>query len=191
MAIQFTREEQELLLSTARAIIKAKLNNKTFTEPAMEDLPPRLREKGACFVTLTKKGNLRGCVGSIAAIQPLMKDVQDRALAAAFQDYRFPPLSATELDEIQIEISCLTSPTKLEYQKPEDLSKLIRPDIDGVILSYQTRRATFLPQVWEKLSSPELFLDRLCQKMGFDQSLWRREILSVETYQVEKIREVV
>lgn len=191
MTTHFTREEQELLLRTAREIIKAKLNNETFLSPTLVDLPQKLQENGACFVTLTKKGILRGCVGSIAAIQPLIIDVQDRALAAAFQDYRFPPLSPTELDEILIEISCLTSPAKLEYQTPEELPKLLRPDIDGVILSYQTRRATFLPQVWEKLSTPELFLDRLCQKMGLDQSLWRREIFTVEIYQVVKFVEEV
>ena len=189
MTTHFSQEEQDILLNTAREVIKARLNNETFSAPALVDLPPKLQENGACFVTLTKKGDLRGCVGSIAATQPLIKDVQDRALAAAFQDYRFPPLLLSELNEIQIEISCLTPPTRLNYQIPEELLKMLRPHIDGVILSYQGRRATFLPQVWEKLTSTELFLNRLCQKMGFDQDLWRREVLTVETYQAVKFEE--
>ncbi len=191
MTTHLSQEEQEILLKTAREVIKAKLNNETFSAPALVDLPSKLQENGACFVTLTKKGDLRGCVGSIAAIRPLMKDVQDRALAAAFQDYRFPPLLLSEINEIQIEISCLTPPTRLNYQTPEKLLKKLRPHIDGVILSYQGRRATFLPQVWEKLTSPELFLNRLCQKMGFDQDLWRREVLTVEIYQAVKFVEEV
>jgi len=113
----------------------------------------------------------------------------ERAVAAAFQDYRFPPLTPPELDEIRIEISRLTPPRKLNYQDPEDLINKLRPRIDGVILRYQTRRGTFLPQVWEQLPSPELFLNRLCLKMGLDQSVWRSAKLQVETYQVEKFQE--
>jgi AmmeMemoRadiSam system protein A len=148
-----------------------------------------LIEPGACFVTITKGGVLRGCVGSIEPIQPLIIDVQDRAQAAAFHDYRFPPLNLAELDEIKIEISRLTPPQKVEYQDPSELPNLIKPYEDGLILGYKGRRATFLPQVWEKLSSPELFLNRLCLKMGQDQSLWRQTILEAEIYQVERFSE--
>ena len=190
MTTKFTDEEQQILLHTARAAIKAKLENIPHPLPDLIDLPQRLRENGACFITLTKNRVLRGCVGSIFAVQPLILDVQDRALAAAFQDYRFPQLTREELDEIKIEISCLTAPVKLNYLSPEDLPDLLHPFIDGVILYYQGRRATFLPQVWEKLTSPDLFLNRLCLKMGLDQSLWREQILTVEVYQVVKFEEV-
>lgn len=189
MTNQLSEEEQKLLLETARNAIRKELNKEEKLPLVMDEYSPILQENGACFITLKKKGVLRGCVGSIEVVQPLIQDVRDRAVAAAFQDYRFPPLTLPELDEIRIEISRLTQPCKLNYEDAEDLINKLRPQIDGVILRYQTRRATFLPQVWEQLPSPELFLNRLCIKMGLDQSAWRSVNLQVETYQVEKFQE--
>lgn len=189
MTNQLSEEEQKLLLETARNAIRKELNKEEKLPLVMDEYSPILQENGACFITLKKKGVLRGCVGSIEVVQPLIQDVRDRAVAAAFQDYRFPPLTLPELDEIRIEISRLTQPCKLNYEDAEDLINKLRPQIDGVILRYQTRRATFLPQVWEQLPSPELFLNRLCIKMGLDQSAWRSVKLQVETYQVEKFQE--
>ncbi len=189
MTNQLSGEEQKLLLETARNAIWKELNKEEKLPLVVDEYSPMLQEKGACFITLKKKGVLRGCVGSIEVVQPLIKDVRDRAVAAAFQDYRFPPLTLPEFDEIRIEISRLTQPCILNYEDAEDLINKLRPQIDGVILRYQTRRATFLPQVWEQLPSPELFLNRLCIKMGLDQSAWRSVKLQVETYQVEKFQE--
>lgn len=189
MTNQLSEEEQKLLLETARNAIRKELNKEEKLPLVMDEYSPILQENGACFITLKKKGVLRGCVGSIEVVQPLIQDVRDRAVAAAFQDYRFPPLTLPELDEIRIEISRLKQPCKLNYEDAEDLINKLRPQIDGVILRYQTRRATFLPQVWEQLPSPELFLNRLCIKMGLDQSAWRSVKLQVETYQVEKFQE--
>lgn len=189
MTNQLSGEEQKLLLETARNAIWKELNKEEKLPLVMDEYSPILQEKGACFITLKKKGVLRGCVGSIEVVQPLIQDVRDRAVAAAFQDYRFPPLTLPEFDEIRIEISRLTQPCKLNYEDAEDLINKLRPRIDGVILRYQTRRATFLPQVWEQLPNPELFLNRLCIKMGLDQSAWKSVKLQVETYQVEKFQE--
>lgn len=189
MTNHLTYEEQQILLELARNVIKGILNNQRSPLVDLSKYSKSLVEPGACFVTITKDGILRGCVGSIEPIQPLILDVQDRAQAAAFHDFRFPPLTLAELDEIKIEISRLTPPTKVEYQDPLELPSLIQPHVDGLILSYKGRRATFLPQVWEKLTSPDLFLDRLCLKMGQDQTLWRKVILDAEVYQVEKFTE--
>lgn len=189
MTNQLSGEEKQLLLETARNAIRRELDKEEKLPLMMDEYSPKLRENGACFITIKKNGVLRGCVGSIEAVQPLIQDVRERAVAAAFQDYRFPPLTLPEFDEIRIEISRLTPPRKLNYQDPEDLVNKLRPRIDGVILRYQTRRGTFLPQVWEQLPSPELFLNRLCLKMGLDQSVWRSAKLQVETYQVEKFQE--
>lgn len=189
MTNQLSGEEKQLLLETARNAIRRELDKEEKIPLMMDEYSPKLRENGACFITIKKNGVLRGCVGSIEAVQPLIQDVRERAVAAAFQDYRFPPLTLPEFDEIRIEISRLTPPRKLNYQDPEDLINKLRPRIDGVILRYQTHRGTFLPQVWEQLPSPELFLNRLCIKMGLDQSVWRSAKLQVETYQVEKFQE--
>lgn len=189
MTTKLSQDEQNLLLIAARNAIQGKLNQEKRVAPALDDYPAILQEKGACFITIKKKGVLRGCVGSIEAIQPLIEDVRSRAVAAAFQDPRFPPLEIPELEEISIEISRLTPPGRLIYKTPEDLIDQLRPGIDGVILGYLSHRATFLPQVWEQLPDPEIFLNRLCLKMGLDQSIWRTASLKVEIYQVEKFQE--
>jgi AmmeMemoRadiSam system protein A len=140
-------------------------------------------------VTLTSRGYLRGCVGALEAYQSLAEDVCEHAVAAAFQDYRFPPVQARELKDIEIEISYLTQPEPLKYENPDALPKLLRPNIDGVVLRDGGRRATFLPQVWEKIPNPEEFLEELCMKMGAPADLWRRKRLNVMIYQVEEFHE--
>lgn len=189
MTRHLTHDEKRLLLEIARNAIKRALEGERRQRLDLEELPPHLKELGACFVTLTKKGVLRGCVGSIEASQPLILDVRDRALAAAFEDPRFPPLSASELSELDLEISILTPPEILQYHHPAELPELLRPGVDGVILTYQFRRATFLPQVWDKLPEPEEFLGRLCQKMGMESEAWKHHLMEVETYQVEMFSE--
>jgi AmmeMemoRadiSam system protein A len=189
MAENLTYEERANLLRLARQALELGVHSQPLAPLDLETLPPRLREPGATFVTLTRKGALRGCVGALEAYQPLAEDVREHAVAAALQDYRFPPVSPGELTEIEIEISRLTPPEPLDYASPEELLKCIRPGIDGVVLREGMRRATFLPQVWEKLPVPEDFLGQLCLKMGVDASYWRYKKLGVSTYQVEEFHE--
>jgi AmmeMemoRadiSam system protein A len=178
-----------LLLSLARQSIENCTNGATPPQFDKETLSPVLQEQGACFVTLTSHGYLRGCVGALEPYQSLAEDVCEHAAAAAFQDYRFPPVQAKELKDIEIEISYLTRPETLKYENPEELPKLLRPNIDGVVLRDGRGRATFLPQVWEKIPDPEEFLDELCLKMGAPTNLWRRKKLDVMIYQVEEFHE--
>jgi AmmeMemoRadiSam system protein A len=115
--------------------------------------------------------------------------VREHAIAAALEDYRFPPVRPEEVPRIRIEISRLTAPIPLKYERSEDLLKMLRPGVDGVVLRDGLRRATFLPQVWEKLPDPREFLEHLCLKMGVDASTWRYHKLQVYTYQVEEFHE--
>lgn len=189
MTKNLTEQQRRQLLDLAREAIKARLLENKLLQVDLESLPPPLQAERACFVTLTKGGKLRGCVGCLEAVQPLALEVRDRALGAAFQDYRFPNLRESELDQVRIEISYLTPPRSLQYPTPTELPGLLRPGIDGVVLSDGGRRATFLPQVWQKLPDPEQFLDRLCLKMGRQPGLWRDRMLDVQVYQVEKFSE--
>jgi AmmeMemoRadiSam system protein A len=186
---RLTIQERSLLLAQARLSIEAGVHEKPLNPLDLKELPEKLRKPGAVFVTLTIDGNLRGCVGALEAYQPLVNDVREHAFAAAFHDFRFPPVRLDELDNIEIEISRLTTPQLLVYKNTDDLLKKLRPGIDGVVLKVESRRATFLPQVWEKLSSPDTFLDHLCQKMGVPANLWRHEKLEVLIYQVEEFHE--
>jgi len=184
-----SNSDKKLLLKLAREAIATALNGLPVKPVELDVLSEQLREPGASFVTITIGMDLRGCVGALEAYLPLVEDVREHAIAAAFHDYRFPPLTKEEFPKIKIEISRLTKPSELVYEKPEQLPELLKPHVDGVILRYQKRRATFLPQVWEKIPDPETFLDHLCQKMGVHTSLWRYQKFKVSTYQVEMFEE--
>jgi uncharacterized protein len=184
-----SNEERAILLRLARQALESGVRRQPLELLELDSLPGQLREPGATFVTLTERELLRGCVGALEAYQPLAEDVREHAIAAALEDYRFPPVRPEEAPWIKIEISRLTSPIPLEYDKPEDLPRLLRPAIDGVVLRDGTRRATFLPQVWEKLPDPREFLGHLCNKMGLDGNTWCYHKLQVFTYQVEEFHE--
>ena len=190
MSTQLTDGEKQTLLQIARAAIENAVKRKN-PLPLSEDAQTQtLRENGASFVTLTIAGDLRGCIGAIEAYQPLAEDVREHAVSAAMEDPRFPPLREAELDRIHIEVSRLTAPQELEYTDADDLLKKLRPHLDGVILKHGFRRATFLPQVWEKIPDPVEFLEQLCYKMGERGNLWRNTKLQVFTYQVEEFHEL-
>jgi AmmeMemoRadiSam system protein A len=186
---QLTDTDRSILLSLARQSIENSVNGLPVPSLDASTLSPILKGTGASFVTLTYHGYLRGCVGALEPYQSLAEDVREHAIAAAFQDYRFPPVQAKEIKEIKIEISYLTRPKILNYKNPDELLKILRPNIDGVVLRDGMRRATFLPQVWEKIPIPEEFLGELCMKMGALADLWRKKKLDVLTYQVEEFHE--
>jgi hypothetical protein len=189
MKEKLTLEEQRTLLRMAREAMEAAVRGERLPPLQTEALTPSLREQGASFVTLTIRGQLRGCIGALEAHQPLAEDVREHAVAAALEDPRFPPVSEAELSRIQIEVSRLTRPVPLEYGDANDLLSKLRPHVDGVILKDGFRRATFLPQVWEKIPKPAEFLDNLCYKMGARDDLWRTRHLEVFVYQVEEFHE--
>ncbi len=150
---------------------------------------PVFQEKRATFVTLKKAGKLRGCIGSLVATEPLIKNVEHNAIHASLNDRRFPKVTVDEMDDIHIELSILSVPKPLEYTTPENLVSLLKPGVDGVILRHNGKSATFLPQVWEQLSSPEVFLSHLCRKAGLQESCWKTEFVSIEVYQVQSFEE--
>ena len=148
----------------------------------------KLAEKGACFVTLTKKGQLRGCIGSLEAHRSLASDLLENSVAAAMRDPRFPPVSAAELPELHIGISLLTPAKPFPYNDGNDLLRRLQPNVHGVILSKGGKRSTFLPQVWEQLPDPRTFLEHLCQKAGLNRDCWQDKP-DIFVYTVEKIDE--
>jgi len=192
MCALLTQDEKQILLLTARNAIENHAHSYPKEIINLDSYSSSLSSDGASFVTLTTipGGHLRGCIGALEAYQPLILDVQEHAVAAAFEDYRFSPVQVGELKRILIEISRLTSPSELEYQSTEELLNKLRPGLDGVILKNGFQRATFLPQVWEKIKTKEDFLQQLCMKMGANSDLWRKKKLQILTYQVEEFHEV-
>ena len=181
----------DILIALAKASILTALH-----QPADLNLSevlaryPKLEEKGASFVTLTKgnKERLRGCIGSLEAWRPLYKDIISNARAAALEDSRFTPLRKEELPQIKVEVSILTRPKEVDYTDREDLKKKIRPGTDGVILRHWFHRATYLPQVWEQLPDFDLFFLSLCEKAGLEKNCLDRHP-TIQVYQVRKYKE--
>jgi AmmeMemoRadiSam system protein A len=135
-----------------------------------------LREPGATFVTLRRRGDLRGCVGSIGANRPLFDDVWRNARAAAFNDSRFPPVEPEELAEISVEVSLLSAAEDFPCASEEEALRRLRPGIDGLIFECGQHRSTFLPQVWEQLPDPWDFLAQLKRKAGLRPGFWSPDI---------------
>jgi MEMO1 family protein len=181
--------ERKFLLDLARKTLTGVTAGGDLPEVAAKDVPAKLLEKKACFVTLTKDGALRGCIGHLMAIEPLHEAVAENARNAALRDPRFPPVVAEEVGKIKIEISVLTEPQPLAFSSPEDLLSKLHPNEDGVLLHIGPRTATFLPQVWAQLPDKAAFLDHLSQKAGCEPSAWRGKDVSVSTYHVECFEE--
>jgi AmmeMemoRadiSam system protein A len=181
--------ERKFLLELARKTLTSVTANGSLPEVAAKDVPPKLAAKQACFVTLTKNGVLRGCIGHLMAIEPLHQAVAENARNAALRDPRFPPVTTDELDQIRIEISVLTEPQPLPFTSPEDLLSKLHPNEDGVLLHIGPRTATFLPQVWAQLPDKTEFLNHLSQKAGCESSAWRGKDVSVSIYHVECFEE--
>ncbi|MDH3348072.1 MAG: AmmeMemoRadiSam system protein A, partial [Desulfobulbaceae bacterium] len=130
------------------------------------------------------------CIGSLMGTESIVAGVRRHALNAAFHDHRFAPLSKEEVESIRISISVLTIPEKLKFAGPEELLLILRPGVDGVLLSASSGAgATFLPQVWEQLPLPEMFLAQLCRKAGLDEDYWRSPDCEIKTYQVQYFEE--
>jgi AmmeMemoRadiSam system protein A len=183
-----TMEDKRYLLQLARTVILDHLGEKT-SSPLPPRSTPVFMEKRGCFVTLHANGRLRGCIGIIEPIKSLIVAIKEYAIHAGFQDPRFSPVTLKEMKSITIEISILTRPVPLVFANADELKKLLKPGVHGVILSQGYCRATFLPQVWEQLSGTEDFLGHLCQKAGMGKTCWKDTKTVVEVYEVSAFSE--
>ena len=168
------------LLAIGRSAIEAKLFGSASTSDA-----PWLAQTGATFVTLSKDGALRGCIGSLQASRPLGADVAENAMAAAFRDPRFQPMTADEWPRVRVEVSLLSPPKPMRFADEADLLEQLRPGDDGVILEADGRRATYLPQVWESIPDKRMFMRELARKAGLGDGL-RLGRCRVYRYRVSK-----
>jgi len=185
----FTFEEQGLLLDLARKTIEEVVRRGEYPKVDPASLPKKFSEPRACFVTLTRNGRLRGCIGHIFARMPLYKAVLDNAMSAALRDTRFRPVEKHEVEGLKIEVSVLTRPVPLEFTSPEDLLRKLRPNVDGVVLQVGEYRSTYLPQVWEKIPSRKDFLDSLARKAGLSPEAWKNPDAEILVYQVKAFKE--
>ncbi len=163
----FTNRQKSVILEIAKnAIREAVLNRKIIDRDRLLQQHPWLKEKGAVFVTINEFNSLRGCIGSIIAHQSLIDDIIHNAKSAALHDPRFRPVGRSELNKLEVEVSILTEPKPLLYSDIEDLRNKIKYGVHGVILQYNGYQATYLPSVWEQISTFDEFFSSLCMKAG-------------------------
>ena len=173
--------ERRSLLRAAREAIAARLAGRR------PELPPAtggLALPRGAFVTLRRAADaeLRGCVGQMEAVEPLLETVAAMAVAAATRDGRFAPVSARELDSLRIEISVLSP---LEPIRPED----VEVGRHGLLLHYGDRRGVLLPQVpaehgWDR----EAFLAHTCEKAGVPADTWKRPGVELSGLHGDRVR---
>jgi AmmeMemoRadiSam system protein A len=180
--------DRNFLLVLARTTIEARLRSQNSIDKP-EEISSALQEKRGCFVTLHKRGVLRGCIGTIEPQKSLLEGVEENAINAAFGDPRFPAMTEDESEDIEIEVSVLTMPRVLEYKDADDLKAKLRPGIHGVILSRGWQRSTFLPQVWDQLPNVEDFLGHLCKKAGMERRCWTDTNTVIRVYEAEYFSE--
>ncbi len=181
-------DQGKLLLQIARAAIASALQRTSVPSSPAAEQADWLRQAGASFVTLTQRGQLRGCIGSLEARRPLVDDVRANAVAAALHDPRFAPLTLPELDATRVEVSVLSQTQPLHFDSEADALAQLRPGVDGVVFAYGRYRSTFLPQVWEQLPSPRLFMAQLKQKAGLAPDFWAPGV-QLQRYTVHKFKE--
>jgi len=169
---RYTWSDGRQLLQIAKESIRHGLKHGKAFAVDSEQYDEALRQPRASFVTLKSAGKLRGCIGSLQAIRPLVEDISHNAFAAAFSDPRFPPLREDEYDGLEFHISILSLPEPITFSSEQELIDQIRPGIDGLILEDKGHRGTFLPSVWESLPTSEQFWSQLKLKAGLPQDHW-------------------
>ena len=178
-----SEEEGEFLVKLARNAIETYITRKEIIR-VPDDLDPILNDEMGAFVTLTRNGDLRGCIGYPEPVKPLALAVVEVAISAATGDPRFPPVTIAELKEIQVEVSVLTKPELIEVKKPSEYLENVKVDRDGLIVEMGMYRGLLLPQVpvewnWDV----EDFLANTCMKAGLPSDCWLEDGVKMYSFQ--------
>jgi AmmeMemoRadiSam system protein A len=182
--VELPATQRSILLDLARASIRHGLAHGKELPVNEAEYEPALRESRATFVTLRLRGRLQGCIGMLHATRPLVRDVAHNAYAAAFDDPRGEELNEANIAALDIHISMLTAPEALSVASEEELLRVIRPGIDGLILEDGYHRGTLLPSVWESLPEPRAFIRHVKVKAGLREDYWSAE-MKASRYQTE------
>lgn len=174
--MSLTKADQLLLLDIAKRSIQHGVLVGKPMEVDISVYADDLTKPRATFVTLEKHNQLRGCIGMLEAVRPLVIDIAENAFSAAFRDPRFSPVTLDELSELVVYLSILTPGELMDVKNERDLLSQLQPGIDGLILQEGNRRGTFLPSVWGQISDPEKFLMHLKQKAGLPIDYWSETI---------------
>ncbi len=175
-----TPEESRTAVRLARNAIEKAVGGERMVLPA---LPPIFGEKRGVFVTIKRGGNLRGCIGLPYPIKPLGEAIVEAAVSAALEDPRFPPVSRSELADLDLEVTVLTVPRPLECP-PQERPACVEVGKHGLIVSGLGTGGLLLPQVPTEYGwTSREFLDQTCVKAGLRPGCWRRNDVAVQTFE--------
>jgi AmmeMemoRadiSam system protein A len=171
---QLETSTRDLLIRLAKEVVRQSASNPAapVTVKFQGPIPRVLRAQRATFVTLKIGEHLRGCRGSLVPHQSLVNDVVENARKSAFDDPRFPPLTPAELEQINFHVSILSTPRRIQVETEAELARVLRPDIDGLMIRDAGKQAIFLPSVWESIHDPLSFIRHLKHKAGLPQDHW-------------------
>jgi AmmeMemoRadiSam system protein A len=176
LCVDLSADEQACLLEIARQSILHGLDSGTALQVDVAKLEANLRVDSAVFTTLTIAGNLRGCIGSLQPSAPLAQAVANTAFSAAYQDRRFAKVQADEIEKLRIEVAVLSALELIEADSRQVLLDSLQPGVDGLLLEDRGHRSTFLPKVWEKITTPNEFVEQLMRKAGLAAGYWSSTI---------------
>ena len=190
--LKLSDEDGQYLVGLARRSLDHYVKTGKSLEVKEKEVPESCREMNGCFVTLTADGKLRGCIGTIIPDKKLYEGIIENAINAAVRDHRFRPVKREELDAVHVEVSVLTLPRLLKYSGPEELLEQLKPNVDGVILTFMDRlQSTYLPQVWEQIPDKKTFLNMLTRKADsrLSSDAWKSDYAKVFVYQAQVFEE--
>lgn len=176
LCVDLSADERVRLLDIARQSIVCGLDSGAALQLDVADLEAKLRVDSAVFTTLTIAGNLRGCIGSLQPSAPLAQAVANTAFSAAYQDRRFAKVQAEEIEKLRIEVSVLSALELIPVDSRQALLDSLQPGVDGLLIEDQGYRSTFLPKVWEKITTPDEFVGQLMFKAGLAAGHWSSTI---------------
>jgi len=186
-SIRLDEPQRRTLLETAVTAIERRLAGAALEPPDLAAASSALRCSAASFVTLKTASGLRGCCGTLEPRRALLLDVWHNAQASAFADRRFTPLEAREWATVtELEVSVLSAFEPIEARSEAELQRSLVPGIDGLVLQWRGRRATFLPKVWEQLRDRREFVQRLKMKAGWEADFWAADI-EILRYRTENV----
>jgi len=178
-------EHRPVLVGVAREAVRAGLTGDRPAVPDLSELPPPLRTPAATFVTLRRRGELLGCIGTMEPRRPLVLDVAHNAAAAAFADPRLPAVTWEDYAEMAVKISVLGPLEPLPVRSRAELAAALRPGVDGLLVTSGWRRGTFLPSVWEQVTDADEFLTLLWHKAGLRADEWPADLV-VHRYRTDE-----
>jgi uncharacterized protein (TIGR00296 family) len=186
----YSLEDGEFAVKTARSFVESAVSGKEFDA---DDIPELFHKKSGVFVTINThpKHNLRGCIGYIEPLFPLIEGLQKASRSAALEDPRFPPVKEEELDELVIEVSLLTPPELINVKKPKHYVKEVEIGKDGLIVERGYRKGLLLPQVpieWKW--KVDEFLSHTCMKAGLLPDAWLEEGTKIYKFSAEIFSEI-